>query len=84
VEARIVIWSADNAVKVPESAVFRQGQAWNAFVIAGGRAQRREIEIGHRSDTEEEVLRGLAEGDQVILHPANQLSDGVRVQTKPG
>jgi HlyD family secretion protein len=83
VEARIVIWSAEKALKVPQSAVFRQGQGWSAFVIKDGRAQRRNIDVDHRGNTEVEVLRGLSEGDRVILHPANQLKDGVRVEAKP-
>jgi HlyD family secretion protein len=83
VETRIVTWSTESTLKVPLSAVFRQQQGWIAFVIEGGRARRRDIEIGHRTDTEVEVLRGFTEGEQVILHPANEVSDGARVQT-PG
>jgi HlyD family secretion protein len=83
VETRIVTWSTESALKVPLSAVFRQQQGWSAFVIEGGRARRRDIEIGHRTDAEVEVLRGLTEGEQVILHPANEVSDGARVQA-PG
>jgi HlyD family secretion protein len=82
VETRIVTWSTESTLKVPLSAVFRQQQGWSAFVIEGGRARRRDIEIGHRTDTEVEVLRGFTEGEQVILHPANEVSDGARVQTR--
>jgi hypothetical protein len=27
-----------------------------------------------------EILQGLAEGQEVILHPSNQLKDGARVR----
>ncbi len=78
-EARIVIWESDRVLKVPTSALFRQGGGWAVFVIEAGRARKRDIKAGHRSQLEAEVLSGVKEGDQVILHPANQLVDGARV-----
>jgi HlyD family secretion protein len=81
VETRIVIWSTESALKAPLSAVFRQPQGWSAFVIEDGRARRRKVEIGHRTDIAVEILAGLSEGEQVILHPSNEVRDGVRVRT---
>lgn len=80
VEVRIVVWSAENVLKVPASAVFRRGQGWSVFLIEKGRARPRDVEIGHRSETEVEILRGLNEGAQLILHPSNQTRDGLRVR----
>ena len=82
VEARIVTWSAQDALKVPASALFRIAQGWGTFVISGGRATRRNIEIGHRTETEVEVIRGLSENEVVILHAPNELADGMRVRTQ--
>ena len=76
------IWSADKVLKVPQSALFRQGQGWSVFAIEGGRAKRREVEIGQRNESEAQILRGLTNGEEVILHPSNQLSDGARVRTR--
>jgi HlyD family secretion protein len=81
VQTRILIWSADSALLVPPSATFRQNGVWTVFVIQAGRAVRRNIEIGNRTDTAVEVTRGLAEGETVILHPPSELSDGMRVRT---
>ena len=58
-------------LKAPLSSVFRRGQGWSTFVIQSGRARIRDIEIGHRNETEVEILNGLSEGEQVILHPSN-------------
>jgi HlyD family secretion protein len=82
VEARIVVWESGNVLKVPSSAVFRHGEGWSVFVIEGGMAKRRDLEIGHRSQFEVEITSGLSEGESVILHPSNQLEDGARVETK--
>jgi HlyD family secretion protein len=80
VEARIVIWSADAVLKAPVSALFRHGDAWSVFVVDGGRARRREVQIGHRGALEAEVLRGLQGGEVVIRHPSNDIADGRRVK----
>ena len=79
VEARIVVWEGDDVVKVPASALFRRGGAWNVFVVDGGRARRRNVEVGQRSALEAQVLGGLNEGDVVIVHPSDQVDEGVRV-----
>lgn len=82
VETHILTWSSENALKMPLSAVFRRGQGWSAFVIAAGRAMMKTVEIGHRNESEVEILGGMAEGEQVILHPPNQLTDGTRVRAE--
>jgi HlyD family secretion protein len=79
VEARIVIWETNEALKAPLNALFRSGQRWNAFVVENGVAKRREVMTGHRADFEVEVLNGLREGESVIAHPSDLVADGVRV-----
>jgi HlyD family secretion protein len=80
VEARIVVWHADDVLRVPSSALFRHGEGWAVFVVDGGRARRRDVALGARGPFEAEAKDGLAEGDPVVLHPSDRLSDGVRVR----
>lgn len=82
VEVRIVVSEAASALKVPNSALFRRGEQWSAFVVEGGRARLRAVELGRRNGTEAEVLKGLAEGAQVILHPGDRVTDGTRVAAR--
>jgi HlyD family secretion protein len=82
VEAKIIIWSHEAAVKVPVSALFRKGEAWNVFVIEDGRARRREIRIGARGALEAEVIEGVRPGERVIRHPSNDIADGIRVKAQ--
>ncbi|HWO02718.1 MAG TPA: efflux RND transporter periplasmic adaptor subunit [Blastocatellia bacterium] len=82
VEARIVIWEAESVLKVPSSALFRHGDGWSVFVVENGKAIRREVKIGHRSQFETEVLSGIEESAQVVVHPTNQISDGARVEVR--
>jgi HlyD family secretion protein len=78
----IVTWEASDVLKIPGSAAFREPDGWSVFVIEGGKARRRAVNIGHRNQTEAEVPGGLTAGEEVILHPSNQLRDGVRVQVE--
>ncbi len=82
VEARIVIWEGAEILKVPVSALFRHGQGWSVFVVEDGKAQRRDVEIGHRTTAEAEVVSGLKQGEIIILHPSNEITEGLRVESR--
>jgi HlyD family secretion protein len=79
VEARIVLWEGDDVIQVPASALFRHGAAWAVFVLDGGRARLREVEVGHLATFDAEIVRGLEVGETVILHPSDRVEDGGRV-----
>src|SRR5690606_27711213 len=80
--ARFILWEGDQVLLVPTSALFRTQSGWAVFVLDGGRAQRRDVEIGWQSGLSAEVTRGLEEGEEVIIHPPNDLSDGDRVRPR--
>jgi HlyD family secretion protein len=87
VEASIVVWSADDVIRVPRSALVRDeretGQArWHAYVIREGRAELRDLRIGHAGSADAEVLAGLTEGERVIVFPSDQVRAGRRVATR--
>jgi HlyD family secretion protein len=79
VEARIIVWEAPDALKVPAGALFRKGDQWAAFVIADGRARLKIVKAGRSSGTETQVLDGLKQGEEVILYPGSRVRDGQRV-----
>ncbi len=79
VQGRIIVWSSPNAVQIPIGALTRFGARWGTFVVDGGRARARPLEIGHRNEEAAEVLSGLNPGDEVIVHPTDEIVDGVRV-----
>ncbi|MFZ5524992.1 MAG: efflux RND transporter periplasmic adaptor subunit [Pseudomonadota bacterium] len=81
VNAHIVVWTADQVNKVPASALFRCDEGWCTFVVEDGRAKRRVVKTGHSNAQEAEVLEGLAPGERVIRHPANQIEEGARVKS---
>ena len=80
VQVEIVVWETSKALQVPISALFRCQNDWCAFVANRGRAQRRQLELGHRSQTAAVVEAGLTAGERVILYPSDQVAPGTRVR----
>lgn len=80
VEARIVTWRGDDVLAVPATAVFRDQGRWAVYAIEGDHAVLRHVEIGHRGRLDVEIVRGLAEGQAVVLHPSDRIHDGVEVK----
>lgn len=79
VEARFILWRGDDVLQVPSSALFRVGERWAVFVVRNGRAQRRWVELGHRSGLAAQVTHGISAGDEVVAYPDDTLEDGARV-----
>lgn len=78
--ARIVTWSKNDVLKIPIGALFRHGEKWCVFVVEHGKAVRRTVTTGHRNQMEAEIISGLTRGESVVLHPSNQLDEGMRVR----
>jgi HlyD family secretion protein len=75
----VTVWSAEDVLTVPVSALFRKENEWAVFAVRDGRARTTVVEIGHRTNRMAEVLSGLIEGDRVVLHPSDRVGEGVRV-----
>jgi len=79
VEARIIVWEAEDVAKVPASAVFRHGEGWAVYAVEGQIAHLREVEVGRRNGLEVQVLDGLDADATVVVHPSERVVDGVEV-----
>lgn len=77
--ARFVVWETADALRVPTAALFRHDDGWAAFVVEDRRAVLRPVTIGQEAGLATQVLDGLEAGETVIVHPGNDVEDGVRV-----
>ncbi len=82
VNARFVLWQADDVLRVPTSSLFRHGDGWAVFVVSQRRSRLRQVEIGERGDRYTRVISGVAEGEPVIVHPSRDIEDGTRVTVR--
>ena len=74
--------SRADVVKVPLSALFRQGAQWAVFVEQRGRAALKPVEIGHENGLEAEVLSGVTPGERIVLHPGDRVWPGARLSER--
>ncbi|MGL4238659.1 efflux RND transporter periplasmic adaptor subunit [Tabrizicola sp.] len=80
---RIALWRGDNVLTIPVGALFRDGADWATYVVRDGRAALQRITLGERNENYAQVLEGLAEGDDVILHPSDLVVEGGAVKGLP-
>jgi RND family efflux transporter MFP subunit len=69
---------------VPSDAVIFNSAGLTVAVVENGVARFHKITVARDFGTTVEVTLGVKEGDQVILNPAVDLTDGQKVQIKPG
>jgi multidrug efflux pump subunit AcrA (membrane-fusion protein) len=71
-EVEILVQRLRDVVYVPVQAVTYFDDKRVVYVPAGGRPERREIEVGAFSDSFIEITSGLSEGEAVLLLPPQQ------------
>ena len=86
VEPRIIVWSADDALLVPVSALFRgaddTGEAWAVYRLVDDDAVLTPITIGERNAVSAQILSGLSVGDMVVEYPGDDVSDGTWIKAR--
>jgi HlyD family secretion protein len=79
VEAKIIVWEAGDALKVPAGTLFRQGEQWSTFALVEGRAQLRPVSVGHSNGIETQLISGVDPGMVLILYPSSRVRNGQKV-----
>ena len=78
----VIVWEAQDVLRVPTTALFRDAGDWAAFILTDGRLAKRHVTIGERNEREAQVITGVRSGDVVVLYPGAALSDGSRAVSK--
>jgi membrane fusion protein (multidrug efflux system) len=73
-----------DALMLPEEAIVPENERHYVFIVADGRAQKREVTIGRRRPGEVEILEGLTSEDRVVVEGTLNVRDGgpVRIQAE--
>lgn len=77
----LAVRSATAVLSVPSAAVVRVDGKDAVFVISDGKARARPIVVGANGIDRVEVLRGLSEGDRIVVRDGDRLRDGQSVRT---
>jgi HlyD family secretion protein len=82
VEARIIIDEARDVLKIPTSALFRVGPDPAVFRVENRVTHQQIVKVGRQNGLEAEILEGLSKGDVVVLHPSDQIQEGVKIRQR--
>lgn len=82
IDASVIIWSDDDAVRLPIGAAFRKDGDWFAYRVENNKARLTALKIGQRNDTFALVLEGLSPNDVVVLNPGPSIQTGAQVRVR--
>lgn len=82
VDARITVFTQEDATIVPTGALFRLGEHWNLYVMVGNRVQVRTVTLLRRSGRLAAIAEGVTPGERVVVYPSDRISPGVRVEAR--
>lgn len=79
VNVAIVVWTGQDVLTVPSTALFRVGEAWAVYAVSSGRAHLTRVRVGRSDEIRSVIEEGLSSGDEVVVQPSDALRDGSRV-----
>jgi RND family efflux transporter MFP subunit len=71
-----------SSVLIPQAAVRNDNGSSVVFIYRDGRVERRAVRIGGTRGSDQEIVAGLTNGDQVVVGGAKDLHDGAQVELK--
>ena len=79
-KVRVVLDRQDGALMVPSIALIPGAQGTSVYVAKDGRAERRSVEVGKRTEDRVQILSGLEAGDRVIVSGIQQMRPGLEIE----
>jgi HlyD family secretion protein len=84
VDGQILVSAQDAALVLPAAALVRDGAQWTVFVVDGGRARRRVVQVRERNAEVAWLQSGVEAGAWVVLYPGSDLLEGQRLLVRDG
>ena len=83
--ANVKVREVPGSLVVPPAALIRDGAdptRAQAFIVVGGKAERRDVVVGFEVPDAIQVTAGLKEGEVVVVDPPSALGPGTQVQVE--
>ncbi|MCA8997957.1 MAG: HlyD family efflux transporter periplasmic adaptor subunit [Planctomycetaceae bacterium] len=76
-QVEILVANRPDILQVPVQAIVNVARKHVAYVVKGGKSERRFVETGESNQTHIEVKDGIEEGEYVVLNPRSQFDDEI-------
>lgn len=83
VDVDVIVTEKPSALQVPSEAIFYRNGQPIVYRIDGNKVQATPVKLGLSSVTATEITDGVQEGTVVVVGPAPELEDGMRVELRP-
>jgi membrane fusion protein, multidrug efflux system len=81
VDVRLITQKHDNSLLIPKKALLEEAGEQYLYLIKNGVAVRKSISVGFLDDQYAEVLKGVSQGDDVVVAGQGSLRDGAKTET---
>lgn len=79
----ILLGEKDGVIKIPAESIKTDKSGRNyVYVIENNKAVEKTVHLGLQSDTDAEILDGVAQGDKLISNPSASIQNGTLVKEK--
>jgi HlyD family secretion protein len=78
----ILLSESKDVLTVPITALFREQQKWAIYAVVDDQVEKRHLKLGNMNHLFAEVVSGLEENQAYVLHPNDQIVNGVRVSQR--
>jgi HlyD family secretion protein len=79
VDVKIITNEMDDALRVPDNAVFEIDKEPHVFTVEGGKTVLRLVKVIFEGNDFFAIENGISEGEVVVLSPGNELEEGMKV-----
>jgi HlyD family secretion protein len=76
----IIISEKSDVLLVPITAVIEDGDETFVWLVEGGKARKRTVEVGVSSVNETEIIKGLDSGEVVVTRPPIKIEEGSKLK----
>lgn len=80
IKAQVVVATRNGVLTAPRTAILYDGETPYVFVVVGGKAARRPVQVGLEQSDRVELVSGLRPGDRVVIEGGPSLTDGMAVR----
>lgn len=81
VQVELTTAEEENVIAVPALSIVREGGDTFVYILNNNVAEKRVVELGRMNGTYQEVMAGLAEGEQIVVSGQHTLEDGQKIET---